>query len=266
MRWTIGNSAAGAGMLALAMSTGSIAAQQPGPVQVVNPVPQIVSSAQGEAKVTPDRARIFVGVESRARTAAAASTENARKQSAVLDTLRAMGIPQDLYSTVEYSVYPEQRFNPERGDTIPRIMGYVVRNVVRVEIRQINTVGRVIDAVLAKGANQINSLEFYASNADEVRRSALSQAIERATADACAMARAAGGTVTGPLEIAEAGMAMPMNRYGGVMMDAAVRSAAPTPVNPGEQTLTVAIVSRWSFVHGATDAHAGSPCRRSGGR
>jgi uncharacterized protein YggE len=230
----------------LGAACGPVRAQQPPTVQLVNPVPQIVASAQGEARVTPDRGRIFVGVETRAPTAATASSQNASKQRAIFDTLRAMGVPTDQYSTVEYSVYPEQVFNPERGDREPRITAYVVRNVVRVEVRQIEQVGRIIDAVLAKGANQIHSLQFYASNEADVRRSALAQAIERATADACAMARAAGGTLTGLLEVSEAGTVTPYPQFGGAMMDAAARQA-PTPINPGEQTLTVSIVGRWSF-------------------
>jgi uncharacterized protein YggE len=247
-----------AGVLSVAVIA-SAEAQQPGTIQVVNPVPQIVASAQGEAKVTPDRARIFIGVESRARTAAAASADNARKQRAVIDTLRAMGVPPELYSTIEYSVYPEQAFHPERGDTMPRVTGYVVRNVVRVEVRQIEQVGRFVDAVLAKGANQIHSLEFYASNADEARRTALAQAIQRATAEACAMAQAAGGTVTAPLEISELGGAMPVPQYGNMMMERA--QAAPTPINPGEQTLSVSVVTRWYFAR-VVGNPAESPCGR----
>jgi uncharacterized protein YggE len=170
-----------------------------------------------------------------------------------------MGIPQELVGTVEYSVYPEQVFNPERGDTVPRVTGYVVRNVVRVEVRQVDQVGRILDAVLAKGANQINSLQFYASSADEARRSALAQAIVRATGDACAMARAAGGNIGSLLEISELTGPVPMRGYGGLMMERA--AAAPTPVEPGEQRLAVSVVTRWSFRSVATTAQD-DPCRR----
>jgi uncharacterized protein YggE len=259
MRWGVHVASALAGVCFIAMATSTGRAQQPVPVQVVSPVPQIVATGQGEAKVTPDRARIFIGVEARARTAAAASTENARKQRGIIDTLRAMGIPQEQISTAEFSVYPEQQFNPERGDTMPRIMGYVVRNVVRAELRQIDQVGRVLDAALAKGANQINSLDFYASNAAEVRRSALAQAIQNATANACAMAVAAGGMATGPLELSELGDVRPFLGYGGAMRD--VAQAAPTPIAPGEQTLTVTVTARFGFGRGLTAQHAESVCR-----
>ena len=51
----------------------------------------------------------------------------------------------------------------------------------------------MLDAALANGANQINSLDFFASNADSARHEALGQAVVRARADAEASARAAGG-------------------------------------------------------------------------
>ena len=92
-------------------------AQQPVPspspaVQVQGgPVPQVVTNGQGEAKVVPDRARLEVSVQTRAATAAAAGSENARKQQAVLDALRKLGFSSDQLSTVNYNLYPEMRYD-----------------------------------------------------------------------------------------------------------------------------------------------------------
>lgn len=238
--------------LALSATVASAAAaQQPTPV-TVPPVapPQIVAGGQGEARVTPDRANIFVGVETRAPTAAQASAENARRQRAILDTLRALGIPNTQISTTGYNVYPEQTFNPDRGDRTPRITGYVVSNIVRVELRNIDQVGRVIDAALGKGANAINSLQFWASNADSARRVALQNAIEKARGDAEAMARAAGGQLGELLEVSSTSYGPEPPRP--LMMRAQAEAAAmDTPIQAGEQEVNVAVVARWRFVSGA---------------
>jgi uncharacterized protein len=238
-------------MMALVVSAvGSAAAQTvPQQPQFVLP-PQVAVTAQGEARFTPDRATISIGVQTRAATAAQASAENARKARAITDTLRAMGIPAERLSTVEYNVFPEQRYEPQRGDSVPRIIGYNVMNTVRVEVHQIQQLGRLIDAALAKGANGINSLQFTASSLDEIRRTALTSAVTRARADAEAIARAGGGQLGELLELSASPYEFP-RPYQMAMRAEAADMAATTPISPGEQTATVTIVARWRFVQGA---------------
>jgi len=62
----------------------ALAAQAP-----VAEKPQILTSATAEVEVRPDRATLVLSTESRNITAARVETETARKQRAVLDTLRA---------------------------------------------------------------------------------------------------------------------------------------------------------------------------------
>ena len=52
----------------------------------------LLVGATAEIRVMPDRAELSIGVESRARTAAGASTETARIQAAVLDAIRRQGV------------------------------------------------------------------------------------------------------------------------------------------------------------------------------
>lgn len=220
-------------------------AQQPAGSQ---PVPQIVTSGQGEAKIAPDRARLEISVQTRAQTAAAAGADNARKQKAVLDALRKLGFAADQLSTVNYNLYPEMQYDKE-GQT-SRVVGYTAMNTVRVEVRDLSLVGKAIDAALAAGANVISSLTFYAQNTDEARRLALSTAVARARADADAIAKAAGGLLGSLLEIStgEMRMPVPMNK---VMMRAQVADAAETtPIDPGEQTISAYVTARWTFVGG----------------
>src|SRR5262245_24905655 len=68
--------------------------------------PQIVANGQAEVRVVPDRATVSIGVETRAATAAAAATENAKNQKAVIDAIRALGIPGDQIATQAFSVQP----------------------------------------------------------------------------------------------------------------------------------------------------------------
>jgi uncharacterized protein YggE len=227
-------------MLAALAATQAINARQAFAQNVPVP-PQIVVTGTGEARVVPDRAFVLLGVQSRAATAAAAATENARRIKAILDTLRSMGLAGEQLTTVSYSISPEMS-----GGQSPKVTGYVVTNSVRAEVRRLDDVGAVIDAALAKGANEVTSLQFYSSKADSIRRAALAAAVVDARSEADVLARAAGGTLGQLIELSSAQepirpFAQPLMRVTAAM--AAVR----TPIEPGEQTITATVTARWTF-------------------
>jgi uncharacterized protein len=212
-----------------------------GPREVI---PQIAVTGRGEVKVSPDRATIQISVQTRASTAAAAAAENANKQQAVITALRALGLGTDQLSTINYNVYPEQRY--EQGKE-PVIIAYNVTNTILADVRKLTQVGPVIDAALAHGANMITSLQFYASNTEAARRTAIGTAIEKARADADAAAKAAHGTLGTLLEINIGSYSPPPPRP--MMMMARKDAAqADTPINPGEETLAVEVSTRWRFL------------------
>ena len=217
---------------------------QPGPAPI--PPASISVSASGEVKVTPDRAWVTVGVLSRAPTAAAASAANARTQRAILDTLRAMGFRPEQLTTTGYNVSPEMRYNPQSGEST--VIGYMVRNSVRVDVRRIEQVGQVIDAALKKGSNEIQGVAFYSSQADSARRAALANAVELARADAMVLARAAGGSLGELMELSTTGMTpRPVPMMEAVAMRAK-GADVPTPIEPGEQSIGAYVMARWRFV------------------
>ena len=237
-----------AGVLGLTFP-GALSVAQVPPTGTVPPsvaVPQIVTTAMGEARLTPDRANILVGMQTRASTAAAAARENANRQQAIIAAIVALGIPREQISTENYSVYPETRF--DREGQSPTVVAYVVSNVVRVEVRNIQQVGPVVDASLSKGANQINSLEFYSSNTDAARHRALGEAIGRARADAEVMAQAAGGRLGQVVELVTMDMGPRPVFRAEAMMAKAGNAAAPTPIEAGELTVRVGVTARWQFV------------------
>ncbi|MFL5465003.1 MAG: SIMPL domain-containing protein [Gemmatimonadaceae bacterium] len=212
----------------------------------IGAVPQIVVSGRGEIKITPDRATVQVSVQTRAATAAAAAAENATKQQSVLASLRALGLTNDQLSTINYNVYPEQRYEQGREAVV---VGYNVTNTVLVDVRKLSQVGPVIDAALSHGANMITSLQFYASNTETARRSAIAIAIEKARADAEAAARAAHGSLGSLLEINIGSYSPPPPRPM-AMMRGADLAAQATPINPGDETLSVEVSTRWRFIPG----------------
>jgi uncharacterized protein len=224
----------------LALSAGAGAQMMP-----PAPPPRIITSGEGQTRVTPDRATVFAGVQTRATTAAAAGADNARRQKAVIDTIKALGIPASQIATQNYSVSPEMKYDTNGSN--PRVTGYVVTNTVRVELRNMDQVGTVIDASLAKGANEISGIQFSLSNPAEARRTAIADAVKSARADADAMAVAAGGSIGGLLELSSS---VPVYRP---LMSPAIQLRGmamkePTPIEAGEQVVTASVSATWQFI------------------
>jgi uncharacterized protein len=226
-----------------------LAAQQPSGDTAQPPrfPSQISASATGEARYVPDRATISLGVQTHAPTAAKASIDNAAKQRAVIGAIRALGIAADQISTSDYNLSADRVFNPAGGDKTPRIVGYIVNNTVNVEVRKVEQVGALIDAAIAKGANEVSSLDFHSSAPDSLRRLALADAVHKAATDAAVLAQAAGGHVGELIELTTGGVEQPPRP----MMRMQASEVAGTPISIGTRGITVTVMARWRFVEGA---------------
>jgi uncharacterized protein YggE len=210
----------------------------------LEPIPNISVAARQEVKVSPDRATIQISVQTRAATAAAAGAQNATRLQAVLSALRKLGLTDDQLSTANYNVYPDYRH--EQGKE-PEIIGYNVTNTIVADIRRLNQVGPAIDAALGAGANMMTSLQFYASNTEAARRTAIAGAIAKARADAEAAARAAGGTLGGLIDL-NIGAYFQQPPQPMFMKEMRSTMQADTPIQPGQETLSVDVSTRWRFI------------------
>jgi uncharacterized protein YggE len=245
------SSVAVAGVVACAPAMAQQPAPGPSPATMsmshMAPSPMIVTSGQGETKITPDRARLEVSVQTRAATAAEAGSQNAKKQQSVLDALRKIGFTSEQLSTVNYNLFPEMQY--DKNGQSPKVVAYNATNTVRVDIRDIGMIGKAIDASLEAGANMISSLSFYSANTDSARRSALASAVARARSDADAIASAAGGSIGALVEITTNDFAPPIIYNRAAMSDAmTMGKVAATPIEPGEQTVSAVVNARWVFI------------------
>lgn len=231
--------------LSAALVASSVSAVATAQTPTTPPPPQIVVSATGEVRVTPDRATISIGVQSRATTAAAASAQNSQKQRAVIEAIKARGVPAEQISTSNFNVIPETRYDRE-GQAAPRTTSYLVVNTVTVELKRVDQTGPVIDAALGAGANQINSLAFGVQNPDSARRAALAIAMAKAKADAEVIARAAGGSLGWLIEATAMDVGAPRPMY--LRAEAAMAQDKSVPVEPGQETISAGVNARWQFV------------------
>lgn len=208
---------------------------------------RIVARASESVEVTPDRAMITVAVETKDKTAAGAGVVNARIQTAVLDTLKKLGIAAAQLRTSGVHITPEYQYPPNGR---PILIGYQAATSVRVEIRSLILIGGVIDGALARGATRVDGLSFFSSDTELAIREAYRRAVTRARLDAEAIAQAAGGRIVGVIEIVANPSYQAPEPPMAIGMARGQEADVQTPIEVGTSKVTVTIEARFRFQEG----------------
>jgi uncharacterized protein YggE len=217
--------------------TAAAAQGTPPPIQAIAGT-RLDVVATGEVTRVPDIARISTGVVTVAPTATAALEQNARQMASVRAALKRAGIADRDIQTSAINLYPDYRHD-ERGGN-PTLTGYRASNDLTVRFRDIANTGRILDALVAQGANQINGPTLGLEKPEAALDEARTKAIAAARARAEIYARATGKRVGRILSISEAGTGIPYERAM-MRMNAGAVSDASTNVEPGEQTIAVSL-------------------------
>jgi len=188
--------------------------------------------AAGEAVVVvvPDRAWVDMAVVSRDPEAAAAVSRNASESERVTKALRgALGKGPEIASA-GYSLSPNYRYVQGQGQQLD---GFIVRNRLRVTLRDVSAAGGVIDAASLAGASEIQQVSYGLADDGPARREALAQATRNGLERARVMAEALGLKVVRVLSVEDSGASpAPVVREVTALKSAA-GSAAPTRLEPG---------------------------------
>ncbi len=199
-------------------------------------------SGEGEASATPDQAQLSAGVVSEAKTAAGALAENSRQMNAVFAALKRMGIPDKAIQTAGFSVSPQ--YPPYNSKEPRHIIGYQVSNSVSVKVDDLSRLGPALDALVAAGANQVNSISFSIRDSHALQAKAREAAVKDAMAKAETYAHAAGVTLGPIASISESSSSAPRP----IMMRAAMAmdGGAP-PMAAGEETVSADVTMSWEI-------------------
>jgi uncharacterized protein YggE len=191
-------------------------------------------SAQAEARRVPDVATLSAGVVTQAADANAAMRANATQMDKVIAAIKAAGIAERDIRTSGISLNPQYKYVENQS---PTITGYQASNTVDLKVRDVARLGKVLDALVASGANQVNGPNFEIDQPEPVYDQARRDALQKAQARAEMYAKALGLKVRRIVSISEGGgyrppMPMPM------MAMARAKNESDTSVAPGETTLT----------------------------
>jgi len=207
----------------------------------------IQTAGTGNVIGTPDRAQVTFAVQTENIDVKLAQAENAGKMGKVHDALIAAGIPRDALKTTGYNIYPV--YEDSTGFLKPKIKTYQVTNRLTVTLHNVSQTGEVIDTAVANGINEADSIQFMLSDekAQELRTEALREAVSRAKSDADTIAAAMGTTITG-VQRAETGSSYSPVYFQNYALDSAsVKSAAATPIQSGDITVSATVTVTYTI-------------------
>jgi len=195
---------------------------------------------EGKVKMQPDIAQINIGIEVVGDTVKDASSQAADTMNAVIASMTAQGIAENDIQTSGYSVWVERPYTPEGvpGDTLL----YHVNNTVMVTIRDLDTVGTILDSTIEAGANNIYGVTFSVADPNPLMSEAREKAVADALSKAGELAQLNGVTLGDVLSVSEViggmGGFYPVAFRGAVAAEG-LGGGGGGPISPGELEMTV---------------------------
>jgi uncharacterized protein YggE len=198
-------------------------------------------TVNGTATITtkPDEAVVGLGVQTQANTAQGALSENAVKMTALIAALMDRGIDKDDIATSYVSIYPTY------GNTGMDITGYQADNQVNVTLRDMATVGDVIDDAVKAGANLSSGITFQVSDESQGVNQALADAVEDARSKAETLAGAGDAQLGQVVSIQESTFGSTPPIY--YSRDMAAGAEMSTPIQPPTLETQVSVTVTWSL-------------------
>ena len=142
------------------------------------PIRTLSVSGSGKVTLVPDIAYINIGVHSEAMDVTAALQLNNDLAKQIADALVASGVDAKDIQTANFNIYPKTNYDPQTGNSPPA--GFSVDNTVYITVRDLKTLGELLDTAIRAGANQIYGISFDITD----RAAALVQARDLAIKDA----------------------------------------------------------------------------------
>ena len=221
---------------AASLPTATYAQQSPSITQTIAGS-RLDISATGEVTRVPDIAIISAGVVSRSATATGALQDAADRMQRVLAALKRAGVEDRDVQTSNISLNPEYRYVENQP---PQLTGYTASNQLTIRFRDIRNSGKILDALVGQGANQINGPSLTIDKPEAVLDEARARAIAIGRARAELYARSLGLRLVRVVSVSENAGEYPVPPPRPMMMEARA-AAADTKIEPGEQKLQVTL-------------------------
>ena len=195
-------------------------------------------SGTGTVELSPDIARVNIGVRSQSPDVSQALEENNSTAEGIIQALTDLGVEQNDIQTRNFNVFPQQDRQPGPEGDVEETQTFVVENTVSVTVRDLDSLGEVLSTVVQEGANTIHGVNFDVEDREAAVEEARGLAIEDAKAQAQAIAESAEialGSIHS-ISINEGGGPVPFERAAAME---APQGAGNVPISGGQLTIRV---------------------------
>ena len=191
-----------------------------------------------KASVAPDMAVLRLGVEAMSTSSVTQAHSRANAaMNAMIIALAGSGVDTTTdVQTTRFSIYPDYDWTDEGR----KMIGYIATQDISVRIRDLDSVGVVIDGAIMAGGNdaRFHALDFVASDNPDLMRQLREDAYNDALAQAEHLAELAGMEVAGAASIST-GYASPLPTP--YFAEAALAQQLDTLISPGQVDLSMSI-------------------------
>jgi hypothetical protein len=201
-------------------------------------------TGEGSIGAAPDFARVTLGVTSTGKNAGEAMAANAKAANALVSLIKAEGVAPADIQTSEVSISPMFSQASPGQQAAPTITGYSVSNNVAVTLRDIPRLGALLDKAVTAGANSIYGVGFGHNDPSALLDKARPLAVADARRKAEIYASAGGARIGRLIVLTEEPGRQPPVAFSRAY---AASASAPTPIEAGEDKLTVTVTARFEL-------------------
>jgi uncharacterized protein YggE len=198
----------------------------------------ITVSAQGMTTATPDMAEVSFSVLTQGQNPQVLSQNNNDKMTAVLQFVASQGVASSDIATTNYSLQPNYQW--DRNTQRNFITGYTLTQTVEVKVRNLDSVAGILGGLAPLGINQISGVNYTFQDQNKYIATARANALDKAKAQADAMARQAGASLGSVVNVSESSyIPFYSKSYAtGAGVSADMAMPTPPPLQPGTQDVT----------------------------
>ncbi|MCC8126021.1 MAG: SIMPL domain-containing protein [Clostridiales bacterium] len=150
-------------------------------------------------KVTPDMAKVEFAIRTEDESAEECQQENTEKLDGLLAYLKESGVADESIQTAGFSLNPRYNWI----ENVRKLIGYEMTTEITVSDIEISQVGGILSGGIQAGANEIESVSYYASGYDAAYEEALTKAVQSARKKAEVIAAADNCQIKGLLSVEE---------------------------------------------------------------
>jgi len=202
----------------------------------------ISTQGEGIVKAKPDMATISLGVVIENVKAVTAMEQNSAAVEKMVSTILNYGVEKKDVRTTSFQINANYAYPANQK---PKLIGYTVTSDLEIDVRKLDTAGRLSDELVRDGANRVNSVSFGFSDPSAMLDQAREAAVRDAKRRAEMMAKVAGTKLGGLINLSESTNYAPSPRRV-FMAEANFAKTGDVPLQAGEQGIKVTVNAMWA--------------------